>query len=201
MKARAKAKRGRPRDIQPSKRWEIAKVAAMILAGVLPYLPALRGGFVWDDEPLITANPLLRSPSGLAEIWAGSRTADYFPLTNTFFWIEHHLFGDNATGYHGINILLQAANALLLWRVLRRLRIPGAFLAGLIFGIHPIHAESVAWISELKNALSMFFFLMSALFFLKLKTNKFSVAVYSASLVAFLLALLSKTQVVFLPVA
>ena len=175
----------------------------MILAGVLPYLPALRGGFVWDDEPLITANPLLRSPSGLAEIWAGSRTADYFPLTNTFFWIEHHLFGDNATGYHGINILLQAANALLLWRVLRRLRIPGAFLAGLIFAIHPIHAESVAWISELKNVLSMFFFLMSALLFLEIEDQRIlnrSVA-YSASLVAFLLALLSKTQVVFLPVA
>ena len=175
----------------------------MILAGVLPYLPALRGGFVWDDEPLITANPLLRSPSGLAEIWAGSRTADYFPLTNTFFWIEHHLFGDNATGYHGINILLQAANALLLWRVLRRLRIPGAFLAGLIFAIHPIHAESVAWISELKNVLSMFFFLMSALLFLEIQDQRIlnrSVA-YSASLVAFLLALLSKTQVVFLPVA
>ena len=166
MKARAKAKRGQPRTIRPSKRWEIAKVAAIILAGVLPYLPALRGGFVWDDEPLITANPLMRTPSGLAEIWSGSRTADYFPVTNTVFWIEHHLFGDNATGYHALNILLQAANALLLWRVLRRLQIPGAFLAGLIFAIHPINAESVAWISELKNMLSMFFFLISALLFL-----------------------------------
>ena len=87
MKARAKAKRGQPRTIRPSKRWEIAKVAAIILAGVLPYLPALRGGFVWDDQPLITANPLMRTPSGLAEIWSGSRTADYFPVTNTVFWI------------------------------------------------------------------------------------------------------------------
>ena len=204
MKARTKAKRGQPRTIQPSKRWEIAKVAAIILAGLLPYLPALRGGFVWDDEPLITANPLLRTPSGLAEIWSGSRTADYFPVTNTVFWIEHHLFGDNATGYHALNILLQAANALLLWRVLWRLQIPGAFLAGLIFAIHPIHAESVAWISELKNMLSMFFFLISALLFFEVEDQRIlnrHVAAYSASLVAFLLALLSKTQVVFLPVA
>jgi len=203
MKARAKAKRGRPRAIQPSKRWEIANVAAIILAAVLPYLPALRGGFVWDDEPLITANPLLRTPSGLAEIWSGSRTADYFPVTNTVFWIEYHLFNDNPSGYHALNILLQAANALLLWRVLRRLQIPGAFLAGLIFAIHPIHAESVAWISELKNTLSMFFFLISALLFFEIEDQRIlnrSVA-YSASLVAFLLALLSKTQVVFLPVA
>ena len=203
MKARAKAKRGQPRTIQPSKRWEIAKVAAIILAGVLAYLPALRGGFVWDDEPLITANPLMRTPSGLAEIWSGSRTADYFPVTNTVFWIEHHLFGDNATGYHAVNILLQAANALLLWRVLRRLQIPGAFLAGLIFAIHPINAESVAWISELKNVLSMFFFLISALLFFEIEDQRVlnRTVAYSASLVAFLLALLSKTQVVFLPVA
>ena len=203
MKARAKARRGQPRAIQPSTRWEIAKVAAIILAAVLPYLPALRGGFVWDDEPLITANPLLRTPSGLAEIWSGSRTADYFPVTNSVFWIEHHLFGDNPTGYHALNILLQATNALLLWRVLRRLQIPGAFLAALIFAIHPVHAESVAWISELKNVLSMFFFLISALLFFEVEDQRIlnrSLA-YSASLVAFLLALLSKTQVVFLPVA
>ena len=178
-------------------------MAAIILAVALPYLPALRGGFVWDDEPLITANPLLRTPSGLAEIWSGSRIADYFPVTNTVFWIEHYLFGFNATGYHALNILLQAANALLLWRVLRRLQIPGAFLAGLIFAIHPIHAESVAWISELKNVLSMFFFLISALFFFEIEDQRTvrSGVAYCASLVAFLLALLSKTQVVFLPVA
>ena len=84
----------------------------------------------WDDEPLITANPLLRSLSGLAEIWSGARTADYFPLTNTIFWIEYHLFGVHAAGYHALNIFLQSANALLVWAVLRRLEIPGAWLAG-----------------------------------------------------------------------
>ncbi len=203
MKARTKAKRGQTRKTQSSKRWETAKVAAIILAAALPYLPALGGGFVWDDEPLITANPLLQTLSGLAEIWSGSRTADYFPVTNTVFWVEHHLFGDNATGYHALNILLQAANALLLWRVLGRLQIPGAFLAALIFAMHPVHAESVAWISELKIVLSMFFFLISALCFFEIEEQRFlnrGVA-YAASLVAFLLALLSKTQVVFLPVA
>ena len=158
---------------------------------------------MWDDEPLVTANPLVRSGSGLAEIWSGSRTADYFPLTNTVFWIEHHLFGDNPAGYHALNIFLQAANALLLWRVLLRLQIPGALLAALIFAVHPIHAESVAWISELKNLLSMFFFLISALCFFEIEDQRvLSRAVaYPASLLSFLLALLAKTQVVFLPVA
>src|SRR5438477_10424828 len=180
-----------------------ALVVAIIVAVVLVYLPAFQGDFVWDDFLLITGNPLLQNFSGLTEIWSGARTADYFPLTNTVFWIEHHLFGNNATGYHALNILLQAANALLLWRILLRLKIPGAFLAGLIFAIHPVHAESVAWISELKNVLSMFFFLISALFFFEIEDQRFlnRTVAYSASLVAFLLALLSKTQVVFLPVA
>lgn len=186
-----------------SDHWPLAaKIVAIVLAVGLAYLPALQAGFVWDDEPLITANPLLRSFSGLAEIWSGARTADYFPVTNTIFWIEYHLFGGHAGGYHALNILLQSANALLVWAVLRRLNIPGAWLAGLIFGIHPVHAESVAWISELKNLLSMFFYLASLLCFFEIKEKRvFSASVaYVASFFFFLLGLLSKTQVVFLPV-
>jgi len=103
-------------------------VAAIIVGAVLlVYLPALRAGFVWDDEQLITSNPLFRTFSGLIEIWSGGRTADYFPITNTAFWIEHHLFGDNPLGYHALNILLQAADAVLVWRfcVARKFRARG----------------------------------------------------------------------------
>src|SRR6266403_1696041 len=178
-----------------------ALIAAIIIAVVVVYLPVLRGDFVWDDFLLITGNPLLQNFSGLLEIWSGGRTADYFPLTNTVFWIEHHLFGVNANGYHAVNILLQIANALLVWRLLKRLNIPGAWLAGLIFGIHPVHAASVVWISELKNLLSMFFALLSILCFLELDDKRLlnSATAYIASFVFFVLALLSKTQVVFLP--
>jgi protein O-mannosyl-transferase len=183
--------------------WQRAALSAAIIIAVgLVYLPAFRGDFVWDDTLLITGNPLLRSYSGLLEIWSGGRTADYLPLTNTVLWIENHLFGEDATGYHAINILLQVANALLVWRLLERLNIPGAWLAGLIFGIHPIHAESVAWISELKNVLSMFFALLSTLCFLELDDERVlnSAVTYIGSLVFFALAILSKTQVVFLPI-
>jgi len=180
---------------------QTALIAAIIVAVAMVYLPVLRGDFVWDDFLLITGNPLLQNFSGLVEIWSGGRTADYFPLTNTIFWIEHHLFGANATGYHAVNILLQIANALLVWRLLTRLNIPGAWLAGLIFGIHPVHVASVAWISELKNLLAMFFALLSVLCFLELDDQRLrnSATAYAASLVFFALALLSKTQVVFLP--
>jgi Flp pilus assembly protein TadD len=180
---------------------QTALTAAIIAAVAVVYLPVLRGDFVWDDFLLITGNPLLQNFSGLLEIWSGGRTADYFPLTNTIFWIEHHLFGANATGYHAVNILLQIANALLVWRLLKRLDIPGAWLASLIFGIHPVHVASVAWISELKNLLAMFFALLSVLCFLELNDKRLrnSATAYAASLVFFALALLSKTQVVFLP--
>jgi tetratricopeptide (TPR) repeat protein len=183
--------------------WQLtAQSAAIVIAVALAYLPALRAGFVWDDEQLVTRNPLLRTFSGLVEIWSGGRTADYFPITNTVFWIESHLFGQAAAGYHAVNIVLQAGNALLVWLVLRRLSVPGAWLAGLIFGIHPVHAESVAWISELKNLLSMFFALLSVLCFFEIEEKRVlgATAAYVASLFFFLFALLSKTQVVFVPI-
>jgi len=184
--------------------WQLtAQVAAIVVAVGLVYLPAFRADFVWDDEQLVTGNPLLRTFSGLLEIWSGGRTADYFPVTSTVFWIEYHLFGSKAVGYHAVNILLQTADALLVWLVLQRLKVPGAWLAGLIFGIHPVHAESVAWISELKNLLSMFFALLSIFCFFEIEEKRLlgGATAYVASLVFFLLALLSKTQVVFLPVA
>src|SRR6266403_4340912 len=126
--------RRRRKAAQPRKRFKVcrpgAQAAAIVAAVALVYLPALHAGFVWDDEQLVTGNPLLRNFGGLVEIWSGRRTADYFPITNTLFWIEHHLFGDNPLGYHALNILLQAADAVLVWLVLRRLQIPGAWLAG-----------------------------------------------------------------------
>ena len=210
-------RRGKQRDARVAAAklplWrQTALTAIVIIAVTVVYLPALRGDFVWDDFLLITGNPLLQTFSGLLEIWSGGRTADYFPVTNTAFWIEHHLFGANPTGYHAVNILLQIANALLVWRLLKRLDIPGAWLAGLIFGIHPIHVASVAWISELKNLLAMFFALLSVLCFLESRgrdgplvrpSDSARPAVaryrYVGSLFFFALALLSKAQVVFLP--
>lgn len=193
-----------PHAQDQSKFWQLtAQVAAIVIAVVLVYLPAFRADFVWDDEQLVTGNPLLRTFSGLAEIWSGGRTADYFPITNTVFWIEHYIFGENAAGYHAINIVLQVADALLVWLVLRGLNVPGAWLAGLIFGIHPVNAESVAWISELKNVLSMFFVLLSTFCFFRSADKRLlgGSTGYIASVVFFLLALLAKTQVVFLPIA
>ena len=178
------------------------QATAIVLALVAVYSPSWHAGFVWDDEQLVTRNPLLQNVSGLIEIWSGGRTADYFPIANTVFWIEWYVFGNNSFGFHLVNILFQAADALLVWLVLFRLKIPGAWLAAFIFAIHPLNAESVAWISELKNVLSMFFVLLSVLCFFESEDRRLlsPTAAYFASIVFFILALLSKSQVVFLPI-
>ena len=141
--------------------------AVLAAAAVLVYLPAMRGGFIWDDDILVTENPAVKTLNGLFAIWFGNWQGDYIPLTLTTFWAEWHLWGMHAAGYHIVNILLHAANAVLLWRVLARLGVPGSWLAALLFAVHPVCASSVVWIAERKNTLSMLFYLLSLGWFLR----------------------------------
>jgi protein O-mannosyl-transferase len=136
----------------------------LVLATIIVYLPARHAGFIWDDDFYVTNNPLLTTPDGLKRIWFSQDSpSQYFPMTYTIFRVEHALWGFNPEGYHWVNILLHAVNALLLWRLLKRLGVPGAWLAAAIFALHPIEVESVAWITELKNVLSLFFVLLTLL--------------------------------------
>ncbi len=179
---------------------------AILLLVFLIYFPAIHGEFLWDDLPLYIDRSIIISPHGLETIWIKTVwfTTD-FPLTLTTFWLEHRLWGKNPTGYHVTNFLLHAFGAILLWRVLLRLRIRGAFFAALIFAVHPVCVASVAWISERKNTLSLVFFLLSLQFFLRSeqaedrikKPN--SALFYWLSLLAFFLAVLSKTSIIALP--
>ena len=105
--------------------------AIILLATLAVYWPAVHAGFVWDDDDILTANPVISAPDGLRLIWAGGKFYDYWPVTLTSFWCEWRLWGLDATGYHVTNILLHAAAAILFWRVLRHLRIPAAWLAAM----------------------------------------------------------------------
>ena len=143
-----------------------ACIFALVLAAVtiLVYRPAWNGGFLWDDDAYVTNNELLTAPDGLRRIWFSlDSPSQYFPLVYTTFRVEHALWGLNPTGYHWINLILHVANALLVWAVLAQLKIPGAWLAGAIFALHPVQVESVAWITERKNVLMGFFFLLTLL--------------------------------------
>lgn len=173
----------------------------LLLAAVtfVAYIPALRGGFVWDDAIYVRDNPIIKASDGLRRIWCTTEFTDYYALSNTSFWLEWRLWGNNPVGYHVTNVLLHVLNALLIWQLLRQLKIPGAYAAALVFALHPVNVMSVAWISERKNVLSLFFALLTVLAFLRWdETRERRWHVWAV--VAFALALLSKTAVVMLPV-
>jgi Flp pilus assembly protein TadD len=202
----------------------------LVLAVVAAYWPALSGQFVWDDALLVDRNPLVTGKLSLVSVWF--RTD--FPLTIVAFWLEWLAWGSHPVPYHIVNVLLHALGTILVWKVLGKLKIPGAWFAALLFGIHPVCVESVAWISEMKNTLSLPFFLASAWLYLRFEEDREkergevggprsevpgprseagtlqfwrsslsplpSSLSYLLAVFLFLLALLSKTSTVMLPV-
>jgi len=186
----------------------------LALACVVAYLPALSGGFLWDDNMHVTAAGL-RSLGGLARIWfEPGATQQFYPVLHSAFWFEYHLWGESAAAYHWLNVLLHATAAGLLVRALQRLAVPGAWLAGLVFALHPVGVETVAWISEQKNTLSAVFYLASALAWLRFTQQRDPATAgstalapshawrsYALATLLFLLAILTKSVTATLPAA
>jgi Flp pilus assembly protein TadD len=180
-----------------TKRDTLLRAAFLVVLTFVAYLPAIRGGFIWDDDTHVTENIALRSLFGLKLIWFKlGATPQYYPLTHTSFWVQWHLFGANPLPYHLANVVMHTASALILWRILVMLEIRGAFLAAAIFALHPVQVESVAWVSERKNVLSGLFYMLAAWAYLKADTRG-----YVLSLIAFTAAVLSKTVAGSLPAA
>jgi len=187
---------------RPAKaRLESLGIAALLLAAVAAaYAPALRGALLWDDDAHVT-QPQLRSLHGLWRIWSEpGATQQYYPVLHSAFWIEHRLWGDSVLGYHLANVALHAACAWLLAAILRRLAFPAPILAGLIFALHPVCVESVAWIAEQKNTLSALLYLLAALAYLGFDESR-SRGRYAAASLLFLGALLTKSVTATLPAA
>jgi tetratricopeptide (TPR) repeat protein len=182
---------------------------------ILIYLPAIRGGFIWDDDDFVIKNTTLRDLHGLYRIWFEvGATLQYYPLVYSTFWIEYHLWGLNPTYYHVANVLLHALGSFLLWRVLTRLEVRGAAIAAALFALHPVGVESVAWITERKNVLSGVFYFTAALAYLRFARDFKPEGTESGSpgsprdwrwyllaAVLFICALLSKTVTCSLPAA
>jgi hypothetical protein len=192
-----------------------AGIALLLVLAISAYVPALRGDFIWDDVQYVKENPLLKDADGLRRIWAEPRASlQYYPLVFTSFWVEQRFWGLNPLGYHLVNVLLHTLGAGLLWLTLARLGVPGAWLAAALFVLHPVHVESVAWITERKNTLSLPFFLASLAAYLRFslrdgfarqgrsdpQDGRPAASWYLLSLLCFVLALLSRTTTAVLPV-
>ena len=170
------------------------------VAALIAYYPAWHGGVLWDDDAHLTA-PALQSLDGLRRIWFElGATQQYYPVTHSAFWLMHRLWGDATLGYHLVNILLHGVTAVLFAAVLRRFAVPGAWLAALLFALHPVHVESVAWMTELKNTLSAPFYLAALLLYVRFDERRDRRA-YAGALVLFVIALLSKSVTATLPAA
>ena len=171
---------------------------------IFAYRPTWHGGFLWDDDAYIINNELLTAPDGWQRIWFSlDSPSQYFPFTYSTFRIEHALWGLDTTGYHWVNLLLHVGNALLVWAVLARLKVPGSWLAAAIFALHPVQVESVAWITERKNVLMGFFFLLTLLAWIAFvdKRSRRPWMFYCLALISYVLALSAKATACTLPAA
>src|SRR5437588_5504115 len=172
---------------------------ALIVVTFLVYQPAWNGQPIWDDEIHITT-PELRALHGLVRIWTDPAAApQYYPALHTLFWLEYKLWDGSVLPYHLVTIFFHALLALLVMLILRRLNVPGAWLAAFVFALHPIHVESVAWFSEIKNTLAGALAAAATLAYLTYDQDRHRLA-YLTALALFAVALLAKTAVVALPV-
>ncbi len=175
----------------------------MCLLVALSFFPATWGGFVWDDSVWMDPGPV-QSPSGLWYIWFDPSSlkneGHYWPIIYTLLWLEHKLWGFAPLGFHVVNLVLHAGVTLLLWRLLLRLAVPGAWLAAALFAVHPMHVESVVWVIGRKDLLAALFYLGAALLYLRHSAGGRNWC-YAGALGLFVLSLLSKSIAVTLPAA
>ena len=181
-----------------TKRQTWFRVILMVLCVVVAYLPVWHAGFIWDDNDHLTNNACIIGPLGLKDVWT-SALAIYYPLVLTTWWVLHKLVGLNPLPYHLLNLTLHAGSALLLWHILHRLKVRAAWMGAFLWLLHPVMVQSVAWITELKNTQSCFFYLLSIAIFLKAYEQQPAKRLFALSLMSFALAITSKPSTVMLP--
>ncbi len=183
-----------PQKLQLRQVWPWGAIVLLTLA---VYIPAIRGGFVWDDDLHLVTNVVFEE-NGLYRAWFTADPFVYYPMVWTSYWIEHQFWGTDPAGYHVVNVLLHAVSSLLIWRILLRLGIPAPWLVALIFALHPVNVESVAWITQRKNTLCMLFYLGALCCYLR-HEDEGRWGPYVFAVFFFLLSMLSKGASVALP--
>ena len=165
----SRRKNSLPEPGSPPSDWQRALIGGVVIlaAACLVYVPCLKGGFIWDDEGLVLNRVLMHRWDGLYKIWFTASAPDYWPVTYTLWWIEWQLWPTSLLGYHAVNLVLHGFSCLMVWAILKKMSMPGAFLAALLYAVHPVNVESVAWIAQGKDVLAVAFFLVSIYWYLQ----------------------------------
>jgi protein O-mannosyl-transferase len=191
--------------------WKIILQAAIIVAlGTWIYWPSLYGLYLWDDDFLLQTNATVHDPNGLVYIWTDPQHAliDFFPLTVSVEWLIWQIWGPTVTDpqflgmtiyYHATSLFLHLVNCMLVWYLFRRLGIRLAWLGALLFTVHPVIVESVAWMSELKNTIALPPFILAMLAWLSYDRTR-RPEYYVAAFVLYFISMLAKTSGVMFPV-
>jgi len=200
---RAAAGGNPPLPAPPTRAFAALAALVLCLLVTVSYFPATQAGFIWDDLAFTSAQPV-QDLSGLWRIWFAPGSLDkeghYWPALYSIFWLEHKLWGFHPLGYHLTSVLLHLGVTLLLWHLLRRMAVPGAWFAAALFAVHPLHAESVVWVIGRKDLLASAFYLAAVLAYIRF-TEERSRRHYLGALGLFMLGLLSKSIVITLPAA
>ena len=191
-------------DKVPAKSWSILITLLLILLTFGTFRSVLKHEFVkYDDDKYVTENPHITggiTPQSV--VWAFTRHHSYMwhPLTTLSHLLDYQLFGLNPFGHHLTSLLLHIANILLLFWVLKRLTgsaWPSAFVA-VVFAVHPLQVESVAWVSERKNVLSALLWILTIAAYTRYAERP-GISRYSLVVLTFSLGLMAKPVVVTLP--
>ncbi|MBF0276983.1 MAG: tetratricopeptide repeat protein [SAR324 cluster bacterium] len=180
-------------------------IGALFLLGMLTfgaYFPVSDAGTIIDDSKFYLDDPLVNAGDGWRQIWfnplQNNGVWPYIPLTRSSFWLERQIFGVNFRISHWLNVIFHFMSAVLLWQILRNMKLQGAWMIGMCFAIHPLHVQSVAWITERKNVLAGVFFMLTFWAFLQFDEKK-EKHWYWCTLILYACALLSKSSTIMLP--
>jgi tetratricopeptide (TPR) repeat protein len=151
----------------PARKWALAVLLGLLCAFTFAY-PTINGAFLPGDDAAVKNNAALYDISGLKVIWGSpQRLAQLSPVSNTILLIEHQFFASRPRGYHVISILVHACNVILLWTLLRRLELPGAWLGAALFAVHPVQVDAVSWISQQRYLICGLFYFCALLVYLR----------------------------------
>lgn len=186
----------------------IAAVLLVLIISAVTFLPSLQNDFTnWDDPAFITENPDIREVSfkTIAKFFTHSYGgfAGYVPLVLLSYAVEYALFGLNPEAYHGTNVFFHLINCVLVFWFIYILsqKLPVAFMVSLLFGVHPLHVEAVAWIQGRKDLLFSLFYLAALIAFTRYLKKGKPKSLYIWTLVFFLCSLFSKVTALSLPFA